>query len=852
MNIIIPLGGKGERFKNKGYKQPKPLIPIFNKPMIFYVLDNLQLTPEDNVYIFYYNLTGFGSFDTEIHKKYPNVHLFRLQKQTIGAAETIMLGLESVMNTLDNLHKKTILLDCDTFYTQDVLSMYRNINENAVFYVKDTTPNPIFSYIKLSKQTFRDCSDNTGKYRKGLWISENCKTELLNYMSENGTSVSLDRQKSIEEYDLDVIIAIKEKQKISDNANTGIYCFNNTTELYEYSKKVVDTGRMFNNECYTSCIIDAMLDDKKRFIGIELEKSNVFNLGTPEQLQEYIDNTYLYLFDLDGTLVITEHIYYDIWKEILIDYNIELTKEIFNTYISGNSDTLALTKLIPNKYHNLIESISKKKDELFSKHIDQVKIIDGSYEFLSKVYQAGHKMAIVTNCNRGAVEEILEVLKINHFFEFVIIGNECANPKPFPDPYNRGVELFCGKSNKAIIFEDSKTGLLSAKGANPHCIVGIETNYTGPELINYFADTTIKNFIDVDISSFIKFEKKLNNDTIIKQIKEVLNNNVISIEIYDNKLKGGFISDVIDLSIQMNNYAMLDCVLKLENKQENFLTQMSNTLDLYNREYYFYETISKHVPLKIPKFYGTLKDDDFNNTGILMENLISRGFKLNLNLNKEPMKVSLNIIDSIASMHAKFWDKPIQKKFKELKKNNHEMFNPVWDNFISERWDLFKTRWHNILNKQQLELGDAIVEKFSRIQEDLSESPLTLVHGDVKSANIFYKPTEDENYEPYFIDWQYIVLGKGVQDLVFFMIESFEMDKMNIYKPLLKEYYYVKLLELGVKNYSRVQYEKDFLNASYYFPFFVACWFGTINPDELIDKNFPFFFIQRLFHFYII
>ena len=149
-------------------------------------------------------------------------------------------------------------------------------------------------------------------------------------------------------------------------------------------------------------------------------------------------------------------------------------------------------------------------------------------------------------------------------------------------------------------------------------------------------------------------------------------------------------------------------------------------------------------------------------------------------------------------------------------------------------------------------MGDAIVEKFSRIQEDLSESPLTLVHGDVKSANIFYKPTEDENYEPYFIDWQYIVLGKGVQDLVFFMIESFEMDKMNIYKPLFKEYYYVKLLELGVKNYSRVQYEKDFLNASYYFPFFVACWFGTINPDELIDKNFPFFFIQRLFHFYII
>ena len=35
MNIIIPLGGKGERFKNEGYKLPKPLIKIFDKEIIY-------------------------------------------------------------------------------------------------------------------------------------------------------------------------------------------------------------------------------------------------------------------------------------------------------------------------------------------------------------------------------------------------------------------------------------------------------------------------------------------------------------------------------------------------------------------------------------------------------------------------------------------------------------------------------------------------------------------------------------------------------------------------------------------------------------------------------------------------
>jgi NDP-sugar pyrophosphorylase family protein len=35
MNIIIPLGGKGDRFKKASYNLPKPLIKIFDKEMIF-------------------------------------------------------------------------------------------------------------------------------------------------------------------------------------------------------------------------------------------------------------------------------------------------------------------------------------------------------------------------------------------------------------------------------------------------------------------------------------------------------------------------------------------------------------------------------------------------------------------------------------------------------------------------------------------------------------------------------------------------------------------------------------------------------------------------------------------------
>jgi thiamine kinase-like enzyme len=154
-----------------------------------------------------------------------------------------------------------------------------------------------------------------------------------------------------------------------------------------------------------------------------------------------------------------------------------------------------------------------------------------------------------------------------------------------------------------------------------------------------------------------------------------------------------------------------------------------------------------------------------------------------------------------------------------------------------------------LLTTQQLEIGEFITKNFLSIQQKLSDKNLTLCHGDVKSANIFYKINGD-SYSPVFIDWQYIILGKGVQDLVFFMIESFESKKMNCYKQIFKEYYYIKIINSGI-DYSKEEYDEDFVNASYYFPFFVAVWFGTLNEDELIDKDFPSEFIKRLFHFYI-
>lgn len=803
MNILIPLGGKGERFLKEGFIDPKPLIKVFNKTMIEYVIDNLSFNQNDKIFIIYNKYLNEYKFCEYVKNKYPHIELIELEKDTSGAAETVYIGLHHILQNLEH-NKKTILLDCDTFYTEDVLELFRNTEHNAVFYTTKENELPIYSYIEL---------DINSK-----------------------------------------IVKIAEKQKISNNANTGAYAFNDITELFEFSKQIVEGTLLFNNERYTSCIIHKMLEKKSLFIGIELQNKCVFSLGTPTELKKYVDNCYAFLFDLDGTLVISDEIYINAWTELLEPYGITLTKEIFNLHIQGNNDMHVAKTLLPNTDID-VPNLSSNKDRLFLKNLDKIIIIDGAIEILREVKKIGHKCAIVTNCNRIVAEKIVKKMGINSMIDFIISNNDCKNSKPHPEPYLNALKQYGITNKNTFIFEDSKTGISSGKSIYPKCLIGVETLYDSKELLNSGCNISIKNYSNFNLDLLTSYNN-VSIDKIKKYIKNSyiahVNTELVDVIIDDNKLKGGYIGDVISITLIIKNNQTLvveniECVLKLENKNETSLSAMATKLQLYEREYYFYESVSKYVNINIPRFYCLVKDDMLNNYGILMENLFKTGnHKLNLNLNDNSIDISLKIIEKMSNMHVKFWDKDLTKNFTELKSANSPMFLPFWKNFIDEKWDNFQNKWQTTLSADDLLLGQTIVDNFKNIQLRLSSCNLTIIHGDIKSPNIFYNI--DKNNDPIFLDWQHILIGKGVQDLIFFVIESFDIKNIKILYPIFKNYYYKKLVEQGIKNYSYDEYNQDIKDSISYVPFYTAIWFGTVPYDDLIDKNFPFFFIQKLFY----
>lgn len=780
MNIIILAGGKGSRVSM--FNKPKPLINIFDKPIIFYLLDNLKYLSDDNVFIFYNIELDKHDFSDIIKTKYPNIILISINTDTKGPSETLYLGLNKIINKYNG---KTMILDCDSFYLDNIVELFRTYKTNMLTYRKEEHKDPIYSYLELDNDNF--------------------------------------------------VTHISEKIKISNNINNGCYCFIDINELYNYSKKVLENYS--TKEPYMSCIVSEMLKDNKTFIAEYI--NHFYSLGTLEEINKYKSLSNIFLFDLDGTLINTDKVYFNVWENILKDYNIILTDELYKKYIFGNSDlyvknTLSLTEDL--------KTLSELKDTLFLKKLSKITLIDGVYEFLNTIKLNGHRISIVTNCNKQVAIAILTYFSLISMIDYIITPENCLYSKPHPEPYETAINKYNATNDKIIIFEDSKTGIQSANSTCPKCLVGVTSTYNNLELNLYGVDISIDNYFH-DINTFINYKK----DYIDKIKKYIINSLphlfINNIEINNIKLKGGYISDVLKVKLY-TKISEYNCVLKLENILETNLSNMASTLELYNREYYFYENISKYVNINTPKFIGMIKDDNLNNIGILLEDLYEKKYTLNINLNKEDIDVSLKVINNMINMHIQFWNKDLKKIFPELKYHNDKTFNPTWNNFLFNSWDLFCQKWNNILTPSQLTLGYNILIDFQNIQNRLSTNHLTLIHGDIKSPNIFY----DKDHIPYFLDWQYNAIGKGVQDLIFFIIESFNIDIIPKVYKLFINYYYIKINNY-INTYTIEQYKQDIKDSICYFPFFVSIWFGTVPDDELIDKNFPLLFIKKLFMF---
>jgi NDP-sugar pyrophosphorylase family protein len=123
--LILPLAGKGSRFREEGFDKPKPLIEVDGKPMIVKAVECLPQSDE-NVFICLEEHINDFQINQVLGNYYPNSKIWSLTDVTEGQACTCEIGMSQFNVDLEN---PIMISACDNGVYYDVDEYQRLVND---------------------------------------------------------------------------------------------------------------------------------------------------------------------------------------------------------------------------------------------------------------------------------------------------------------------------------------------------------------------------------------------------------------------------------------------------------------------------------------------------------------------------------------------------------------------------------------------------------------------------------------------------------------------------------------------------------------------------------------------------
>lgn len=234
MNLVMPMAGRGSRFADVGYREPKPMIPVKGKPMYAWAMDSLPLKLARQVIFICLadHLKGFG-LEEDIRTRYAalNPVIVPLTKVTEGQACTVLEARDQI-----DRDEPLIIYNADTWC--------RTRLETSL----PTLPKSVAGVL-------------------GVFEAPGDKYSFARTDAEGR------------------VVEVAEKRRISNHCCTGLYHFTSGAEFVREADAMIAANQRVNNEFYVAPVYNRMIA-KGRDVRID-RADEVWVLGTPEDLAHF-------------------------------------------------------------------------------------------------------------------------------------------------------------------------------------------------------------------------------------------------------------------------------------------------------------------------------------------------------------------------------------------------------------------------------------------------------------------------------------------------------------------------------------------------------------------------------------
>lgn len=178
------------------------------------------------------------------------------------------------------------------------------------------------------------------------------------------------------------------------------------------------------------------------------------------------------IFDMDGVLIDSEPLHFEVDKMVLKKLNINEDEHYLERFVGYTNP--AMWKIIKSEY-----SIDKTVEELIElqmttklKYLEESNYtaIQGIKELLEEISEHKIPIGIASSSPRIFIEAVIEKIGISKYFNNWISGEEVEKSKPEPHVFLKAAELLGVNPEQCIVIEDSKSGTIAAKKAGMKCI----------------------------------------------------------------------------------------------------------------------------------------------------------------------------------------------------------------------------------------------------------------------------------------------------------------------------------------------------------------------------------------------
>lgn len=176
------------------------------------------------------------------------------------------------------------------------------------------------------------------------------------------------------------------------------------------------------------------------------------------------------LWDMDGTLIDSEHHWLSSEQELAEEHGVSWTPEdgLDLVGMSLFDSSVIIKKKLSSELSSeeIIDTLTEMVIGKLSGHLPWR---PGALELLRELKEAGIKTALVTMSMHRMARRVADSAGFEAF-DVVVAGDDVKFGKPHPEPYLKAAELLGVNPADCVAFEDSKTGLTSAELAGTKAI----------------------------------------------------------------------------------------------------------------------------------------------------------------------------------------------------------------------------------------------------------------------------------------------------------------------------------------------------------------------------------------------